>query len=127
MAFQALFGALWPRSEVMENLHSGRSKLRLLDIKVGQKTAQAGWQGKSRAAALKQSILDGHTNSAGEGFRLEGFDGQPHTLTSMARRPQAGSVCAGSPPGRGAKERAETRVRRYRIGSLTIIVIYINT
>mmetsp|Transcript_2786 Transcript_2786/g.6618 ORF Transcript_2786/g.6618 Transcript_2786/m.6618 type:complete len:809 (-) Transcript_2786:4-2430(-) len=68
---------------VLRNLHDGMTKLRLLDIKIGQKTAQAGWQGKSRAAALRQAIIDGHTNSAGEGFRLEGFDGQPETLKSL--------------------------------------------
>jgi len=68
---------------VLQNLRDGRQKLRLLDIKIGQQTAQAGWQGKSHAAALRQAVVDGLTNSAGEGFRLEGFDGQPATLTSM--------------------------------------------
>jgi len=68
---------------VLRNLRDGCAKLRLLDIKIGQKTAQAGWQGKSHAAALRQAIVDGTTNSAGEGFRLEGFDGQPSTLNSM--------------------------------------------
>lgn len=32
---------------------------------------QAGWQGKSRVAALRQSMVDGITNSSCEGFRLE--------------------------------------------------------
>ncbi|CAJ1395575.1 unnamed protein product [Effrenium voratum] len=68
---------------VMRNLRSGCAKLRLLDIKIGQKTAQAGWQGKSRAAALRQSVVDGVTNSSCEGFRLEGFDGRPPALESM--------------------------------------------
>ncbi|CAE7878941.1 HCc2 [Symbiodinium microadriaticum] len=68
---------------VMRNLRCGCSKLRLLDIKIGQKTAQAGWQGKSRAAALRQSLVDGITNSSCEGFRLEGFDGRPPALESM--------------------------------------------
>eukprot|EP00435_Cladocopium_sp_Y103_P048586 s2038_g14.t1 len=68
---------------VLQNLRDGRSKLRLLDIKIGQQTAQAGWQGKSHAAALRQAVVDGLTNSAGEGFRLEGFDGQPASLTTM--------------------------------------------
>lgn len=56
---------------VMRNLRCGCAKLRLLDVKIGQKTAQAGWQGKSRAAALRQSVVDGITNSSCEGFRLE--------------------------------------------------------
>eukprot|EP00931_Biecheleriopsis_adriatica_P051706 TRINITY_DN3001_c0_g1_i5.p1 TRINITY_DN3001_c0_g1~~TRINITY_DN3001_c0_g1_i5.p1 ORF type:complete len:860 (-),score=192.34 TRINITY_DN3001_c0_g1_i5:379-2958(-) len=68
---------------VMKNLRSGREQLRLLDIKIGQKTAQAGWQGKSRAAALRQSLVDGITNSSCEGFRVEGFDGRPPALSSM--------------------------------------------
>jgi hypothetical protein len=68
---------------VMRNLKDGHKAPRLLDIKMGQKTGQAGWQGKSRTAALRQSIVDGITNSACEGFRLEGFDNRPRTLTSM--------------------------------------------
>jgi len=55
----------------------------MLDIKIGEKTASAGWQGKSRMAALKQDCLDVLTNSKGEGFRLEGFDGPPPVLRSM--------------------------------------------
>lgn len=68
---------------VMRNLCDGHTKLRMLDIKIGQVTAQAGWQGKSRLAALRQCIVDGLTNSAAEGFRLEGFDGRPPALCSM--------------------------------------------
>ncbi|CAK0899930.1 unnamed protein product, partial [Prorocentrum cordatum] len=55
----------------------------MLDIKMGQKTGQAGWQGKSRSAAMRQSIVDGLTNTACEGFRLEGFDKRPPALLSM--------------------------------------------
>eukprot|EP00913_Durusdinium_trenchii_P007848 g7366.t1 len=85
--------ALWPLLDftfdyagiVLQNLHCGRSRLRLLDVKIGQKTAQGGWRGKSHAAAYRQAIVDGHTNSSGEGFRLEGFDGQPSSLKSMDR------------------------------------------
>ena len=68
---------------VMRNLRCGSEKHRFLDIKIGQKTAQAGWQGKSRVAALRQSMVDGITNSSCEGFRLEGFDGRPPALESM--------------------------------------------
>ncbi|CAK8985996.1 unnamed protein product [Durusdinium trenchii] len=68
---------------VMRNLRCGAVKFRFLDIKIGQKTAQVGWQGKSRAAALRQSLVDGITNSSCEGFRLEGFDGRPPALESM--------------------------------------------
>lgn len=68
---------------VIRNLHDGLQKLRLMDVKVGQVTAQAGWHGKSRLHALKQAVLDGHTNSQAEGFRLEGLDGLPPVLGSM--------------------------------------------
>jgi hypothetical protein len=68
---------------VMKNLYCGFKKLRMLDIKIGQKTAQAGWQGKSRMAALRGSVVDGVTNSSCEGYRLEGFDGRPPSLKSM--------------------------------------------
>eukprot|EP00928_Gymnodinium_smaydae_P029449 TRINITY_DN22179_c0_g8_i1.p1 TRINITY_DN22179_c0_g8~~TRINITY_DN22179_c0_g8_i1.p1 ORF type:complete len:843 (+),score=169.79 TRINITY_DN22179_c0_g8_i1:425-2953(+) len=68
---------------VLRNLFDGCKKLRLIDLKIGQKTAAGGWQGKSRRSALKQSILDGLTNSCCEGFRLEGFDGRPSRLSSM--------------------------------------------
>jgi len=67
---------------VMQNLRAGYDSFRMLDIKIGQKTADAGWQGKSRFAALRQSIVDGLTTSQSQGFRLEGFDGQPPALLS---------------------------------------------
>merc|ERR1719197_51232 len=68
---------------VMRNMFDGAKKLRLLDIKIGQKTADAGWQGKSRTAAMRQKVIDGLTNSAAEGFRLEGFDNMPPVLSSL--------------------------------------------
>lgn len=68
---------------VLQNMRHGRKSLRLLDIKVGEKTAAANWMGKSRLAALKQALIDEHTNSQAEGFRLEGFDGQTPVLLSM--------------------------------------------
>lgn len=68
---------------VMRNLFEGCARLRLADLKIGEQTAVANWQGKSRFGAMKQSIVDGLTNSALEGFRLEGFDGPPPNITSM--------------------------------------------
>jgi len=68
---------------VMRNMRAGFTELRLLDIKIGQVTAQAGWQGKSRLGALRNSVVDGITNSQAEGFRLEGFDHRPPGLASM--------------------------------------------
>lgn len=68
---------------VLENLLNGLQAPRMLDIKIGEKTAAAGWQGKSRFAAWRQKVLDGMTNSSGEGFRLEGFDGKPPAFASV--------------------------------------------
>jgi len=67
---------------VLQNLHDGYTKLRMVDIKVGEKTAASGWQGKSRFRATRQFLLDGLTNSRAEGFRLEGFNEQPPSLVS---------------------------------------------
>lgn len=68
---------------VMQNLRNDYKKFRMLDIKIGQQTAQGGWKGKSRLRAFKQIILDKMTNSLGEGYRLEGFDGYPDAVESM--------------------------------------------
>lgn len=68
---------------VLRNLRDGCRGFRMLDIKVGEKTAAAGWQGKSWFAAKRQGVVDGLTNSQAEGFRLEGFDGQPPAIQSM--------------------------------------------
>jgi len=68
---------------VLRNLFDSKQKLRLLDFKIGEKTAAANWRGKSRLRAFKQSFVDGMTNSTREGFRLEGFDGKPEVITSM--------------------------------------------
>ena len=68
---------------VMQNLRNNYRTFRMLDLKMGQQTAQGGWQGKSKVAAFRQSLLDGITNSRTEGYRLEGFDGSPNTIDSM--------------------------------------------
>ena len=68
---------------VLKNLRCGCEKLRLLDIKMGERTASAGWQGKSSSAATRQAFVDSLTNSAAEGFRVEGFDGAPESIRSM--------------------------------------------
>ncbi|KAF4659068.1 hypothetical protein FOL47_007727 [Perkinsus chesapeaki] len=68
---------------LMRNLYDGYKSLRLLDIKMGEVTAVAGWQGKSRFRAWRGHRIDKHTNSQVEGFRLEGFDGAPWCLESM--------------------------------------------
>mmetsp|Transcript_28685 Transcript_28685/g.66148 ORF Transcript_28685/g.66148 Transcript_28685/m.66148 type:complete len:742 (-) Transcript_28685:111-2336(-) len=68
---------------VMRNLMDGTSQLRLLDLKIGRETAVRGWKGKSRFGALRQKVIDTLTNSAGQGFRLEGFGSPPQGLLSM--------------------------------------------
>jgi len=75
---------LMPRQMLcLQNLRDGCKKLRLLDIKIGQKTAQSGWHGKTSLHAFRQTLLDKMTNSTYEGYRLEGFDGMPSALVSM--------------------------------------------
>lgn len=68
---------------VLRNLRDGAVSLRMLDLKIGNKTAQAGWGGKSKISALRTDVLDGLTNSSMEGYRLEGFDGLPQALVSF--------------------------------------------
>jgi hypothetical protein len=55
----------------------------MLDLKIGEKTAQAGWKGKSRLRAMKHHLMDGLSNSSTEGYRLAGFDGCPEVFDSM--------------------------------------------
>lgn len=68
---------------LLRNARDQFSTCRLLDVKIGEVTAVAGWQGKSSFMAWTQKWLDGITNSNGQGFRLEGFDNPPSTLQSV--------------------------------------------
>eukprot|EP00405_Crypthecodinium_cohnii_P035622 CAMPEP_0206532196 /NCGR_PEP_ID=MMETSP0325_2-20121206/4216_1 /ASSEMBLY_ACC=CAM_ASM_000347 /TAXON_ID=2866 /ORGANISM="Crypthecodinium cohnii, Strain Seligo" /LENGTH=875 /DNA_ID=CAMNT_0054028583 /DNA_START=535 /DNA_END=3162 /DNA_ORIENTATION=+ len=68
---------------VLRNLFDGCEKLRMLDIKIGEKTASPGWKGKSSVRALYQQFRDNFTNSACEGFRLAGFNGAPESFSSQ--------------------------------------------
>jgi len=68
---------------VMRNLRNKLDSFRMLDLKVGEKTAQAGWKGKSRLRAMKHHLMDGLSNSGFEGYRLAGFDGCPEVFDSM--------------------------------------------
>jgi len=67
---------------VLRNLLEGLEKPRLLDVKIGSRTASAGWRGKSSLAARKQDFLDAMTNSLTEGVRLEGFLNPPSWIDS---------------------------------------------
>ena len=68
---------------LLRNARDSYGTCRLLDIKIGEITAVAGWQGKGHFMAWTQKWLDGLTNSSGQGFRLEGFDAPPANLQSM--------------------------------------------
>jgi len=72
---------------VLRNLHDGAKKLRMLDIKIGEETALAGWKGKSWKGALTNRIVDHMTNSVKQGFRLEGMDNPPRELLSRMEGP----------------------------------------
>mmetsp|Transcript_19324 Transcript_19324/g.51426 ORF Transcript_19324/g.51426 Transcript_19324/m.51426 type:complete len:782 (-) Transcript_19324:247-2592(-) len=65
---------------LLENLRVGFKQLRLLDVKLGEKTSVVGWKGKTRLHAWKNQVIDYTTNSAREGFRLEGMDLLPKSL-----------------------------------------------
>lgn len=67
---------------LMENLHCGVKSLRFCDLKIGNVTAVAGWQGKSSFGAMSNRVVDMMTNSVTEGYRMEGMDGQPASLTT---------------------------------------------
>ena len=68
---------------VMRNLRNNFNTFRMMDLKIGEKTAQAGWKGKSRLRAMKHHLMDGLSNSAQEGYRLAGFNGCPDVFDSM--------------------------------------------
>ncbi|OLQ04631.1 hypothetical protein AK812_SmicGene12294 [Symbiodinium microadriaticum] len=65
---------------LLENLRHGFERMRLLDVKLGAETSVAGWKGKSRLNAWKNACVDQRTNSAVEGFRLEGMELPPQSL-----------------------------------------------
>merc|ERR1719247_3236413 len=68
---------------LLRNLRDGKQVCRFLDIKIGDVTAVAGWKKKSGFGALKQEQIDFFTNTAKEGFRLEGFDHPPWSFKSV--------------------------------------------
>ena len=69
---------------VMKNMrNSNFQQFRMLDLKIGEKTAQAGWKGKSRFRAMKHHVMDGLSNSQAEGYRLCGFNGCPRAFDTM--------------------------------------------
>lgn len=68
---------------VLRNLFDNTKKLRLIDLKIGERTASAGWKGKSRTNAFRQTLFDQITNSKFEGFRLEGFESPPDSIQSI--------------------------------------------
>ena len=65
---------------LLENLRQGFERMRLLDVKLGAETSVACWKGKSRLNAWKNACVDQRTNSAVEGFRLEGMELPPRSL-----------------------------------------------
>jgi len=68
---------------VMRNMRNNFTSFRMVDLKMGEKTAQAGWKGKSRLRAFKHHLMDGLSNSSSEGYRLAGFNGCPKVFDSM--------------------------------------------
>mmetsp|Transcript_5895 Transcript_5895/g.16759 ORF Transcript_5895/g.16759 Transcript_5895/m.16759 type:complete len:569 (-) Transcript_5895:290-1996(-) len=78
---------------LLKNLREGLATCRMLDIKIGSKTAVAGWQGKSRSAARRNEVVDRMTNSSKQGFRLEGFDNPGEGLRTQQEGEPGGCPC----------------------------------
>lgn len=68
---------------LLENLRTGFRKQRLLDIKMGEETSVAGWKGKRWLNSWKNAAIDQLTNSAVEGFRLEGIEEPPKSMEEL--------------------------------------------
>ncbi|CAD7935479.1 unnamed protein product [Amoebophrya sp. A120] len=64
---------------MLENMFSQFHKLRFMDVKLGKQTAVADWKGKSAFRAWRNQMVDAHTNSAIEGYRLEGMEQEPQS------------------------------------------------
>jgi len=77
---------------VIHDISDGLDEKRMLDIKIGKETAVAGWRGKSARAAAGNRAVDYVTNSVIEGYRLEGFDNQPSSLSSQHRGDTGGLI-----------------------------------
>lgn len=76
---------------LLYNVHAGKKASRFLDIKIGEETAVANWKGKSGFAAWRNRVVDRLTNSAAQGFRLEGFDCPPSSLKTRDTGERAGA------------------------------------
>eukprot|EP00928_Gymnodinium_smaydae_P028560 TRINITY_DN21746_c0_g1_i1.p1 TRINITY_DN21746_c0_g1~~TRINITY_DN21746_c0_g1_i1.p1 ORF type:complete len:704 (+),score=102.15 TRINITY_DN21746_c0_g1_i1:46-2112(+) len=83
---------------------------RLLDLKIGARTAQANWKGKSSFASWRNGIVDNCTNSAIEGVRLEGFLGAPPSIELEDPASVLGGGFAGSKFKKKAKKVALQRM-----------------
>merc|ERR1719433_2436680 len=69
---------------LLRNGRDGFKRCRMLDVKMGRVTAVGGWQGKAAYRAwVQNNTVDAMTNSARQGFRLEGFDCPPAALRSV--------------------------------------------
>eukprot|EP00928_Gymnodinium_smaydae_P064986 TRINITY_DN48198_c0_g1_i1.p1 TRINITY_DN48198_c0_g1~~TRINITY_DN48198_c0_g1_i1.p1 ORF type:complete len:711 (-),score=74.33 TRINITY_DN48198_c0_g1_i1:136-2217(-) len=65
---------------VLADMLDGLVEPRLLDLKIGSRTSQANWKGKSSFASWRNGVVDSNTNSSIEGVRLEGFLGAPPSV-----------------------------------------------
>jgi hypothetical protein len=79
---------------VIHDISDGLKDKRMLDIKIGEETAVGGWQGKSEFGAATNRIVDRSSNSSVQGFRLEGFDNPPESLSTQDFGDQDVKTCA---------------------------------
>jgi len=104
----------------LRNLYDGCEKLRMLDMKIGQRTAAANWKGKPWYRTAVQNARDFLTNSIEEGFRLEGFDGEPKALESMDL------ICSGPRAGTGKRYRFRTMLQQMRCTEMLMHFLDVN-
>jgi hypothetical protein len=68
---------------LLNRLGASFDAARIVDLKIGTRTAVAGWKAKSTLAAWRANRLASLTNSSVQGFRLEGFDHPTESLASV--------------------------------------------
>eukprot|EP00747_Dinoflagellata_sp_TGD_P147828 gnl/TRDRNA2_/TRDRNA2_176854_c5_seq1.p1 gnl/TRDRNA2_/TRDRNA2_176854_c5~~gnl/TRDRNA2_/TRDRNA2_176854_c5_seq1.p1 ORF type:complete len:1099 (+),score=270.37 gnl/TRDRNA2_/TRDRNA2_176854_c5_seq1:163-3297(+) len=103
---------------LIRNGRDGYKTCRMLDIKIGEVTAVAGWQGKSAMSAYGQSYIDALTNSSTQGFRLEGFDSPPEVLHSLETMVTEGYM---GMPNMGKLLANEKKLKRFLIQRLSAV------
>lgn len=62
---------------VLQDFTHGMELPRCIDFKIGHKTAEGDWKGKSQWDAWRQNVIDNMTNTSNEFMRVEGLTNAP--------------------------------------------------